>query len=56
MRRLLRRRAKPQEPTSPDHYTPPSFRGPMLMLAVSIAGIVLVWLAYSWALASWPAP
>jgi hypothetical protein len=46
----LRRRPRPQEPTSPDHYTPPSFRGAILMLVVALTGIVLAWLAYGWAL------
>lgn len=52
----MNRRKKPQEPTSPDHYTPPSYRGAIIMLAVSIAGIVFVWQAYSWALSQWTPP
>lgn len=46
----MKRRAKRREPTSPDHYTPPSYRGAIIMLVVSLVGIVLVWLAYGWAL------
>ena len=38
--------------SSPDHYTPPSYRGAILMLVLSLAGIVFVWLAYSAALNS----
>jgi hypothetical protein len=52
----LRRRERPQGPTSPDHYTPPSFRGTCLMLVLMVTGIVAVWLAYSWALGQWTPP
>ena len=38
--------------SSPDHYTPPSYRGAILMLVLSVAGIVIVWLAYSAAMNS----
>ena len=31
-------------------YTPPSFRGGILMIVVILAGIILMWLAYGWAL------
>lgn len=33
--------------TSPDPYTPPSYRGAMFMLVLILVGVVLVWLAYS---------
>ena len=33
--------------SSPDHYTPSSYRGAILMLVLSLVGIVLLWLAYS---------
>lgn len=33
--------------TSPDPYTPPSYRGALLMLVLSLVGVVFVWLAYS---------
>ncbi len=36
--------------SSPDPYTPPSYRGALLMLVLSLAGVVFVWLAYSAAL------
>jgi len=36
--------------TSPDSYTPPSFRGAAFMLVLILAGVVLAWLAYSAAL------
>ena len=36
--------------SSPDSYTPPSYRGALFMLVLIIAGVVFVWLAYSAAL------
>jgi hypothetical protein len=36
--------------SSPDPYTPPSYRGALFMLVLSLAGVVFVWLAYSAAL------
>ena len=36
--------------SSPDPYTPSSYRGALLMLVLSLAGVVFVWLAYSAAL------
>jgi hypothetical protein len=39
-----------------DHYTEPSWKGVLSMLAISLIGIVLVWLAYSWALNQRGAP
>lgn len=33
--------------SSPDPYTPPSYRGAIFMLVLSLVGVVLVWLAYS---------
>ena len=36
--------------SSPDPYTPSSYRGAILMLVLSLAGVVFVWLAYSAAL------
>jgi hypothetical protein len=48
MRRPIRRRRKPEH--SFDHYTEPSWKGVIAMLIVSMAGIILAWLAYSWAL------
>lgn len=33
--------------SSPDPYTPPSYRGALFMLVLSLAGVVFVWLAYS---------
>ena len=45
---MRRRRKKPDLPF--DHYTEPSWKGVFGMLIVSMAGIILAWLAYSWAL------
>ena len=53
---MWRRRRKPAEPTSPDHFTPPSYRGAILMLVVSLTAIVFLWLAYGWALSQWTPP
>ena len=36
--------------SSPDPYTPSSYRGAILMLVLSLAGIVFLWLAYGAAL------
>ncbi len=36
--------------SSPDPYTPSSYRGAILMLVLSVAGVIFVWLAYSAAL------
>ncbi len=47
---LVRRRRSRDWGTSPDAYTPPTYRGAILMLVVSLVAIVAVWLAYGWAL------
>jgi hypothetical protein len=47
---LLRRRGGRDWATSPDVFTPPSYRGAILMLVVSLVAIVALWLAYGWAL------
>jgi hypothetical protein len=54
--RLRRSRPERFQPTSPDRYTPPSYRGSILMLIVSLVGITFMWLAYSWALNQWTPP
>jgi len=36
--------------SSPDPYTPSSYRGALFMLVLILAGVVFVWLAYSAAL------
>jgi hypothetical protein len=54
--RLRRRRTERFQPTSPGGYTPPSYRGALLMFVVSMAGIIVLWLAYSWALNEWTPP
>ncbi len=36
--------------SSPDPYTPSSYRGALFMLVLSLAGVIFVWLAYSAAL------
>ncbi len=46
----LRRQRREYAPTSPNSHTPPSFRGAILMLVVSLTAIVGLWLAYGWAL------
>jgi hypothetical protein len=51
-----RRKPKTYAPTSPDSFTPPSYRGAFLMLIVSLVVIVLLWLAYGWALGEWTPP
>ena len=38
--------------TSPDPYTPPSYRGAILMVVVIVLGIAFLWLAFSNALNS----
>jgi hypothetical protein len=51
--RMVRARMRPRKSDwagSPDAYTQPSFRGAILMLVVSLVVIVIVWLAYGWAL------
>jgi len=52
----LRRRDRQPGPTSPNPYTPPSFKGACCMLVVSVTGVALAWLAYSWALNQWTPP
>jgi hypothetical protein len=41
---------KPRQEHYLGEYTEPSFRGAILMLVISVVGVTLVWLAYSWAL------
>lgn len=41
---------KPKREHSLGEYTEPSFRGALFMLVVSVAVVVIIWLAYSWAL------
>jgi hypothetical protein len=36
--------------SSPDPYTPSSYRGALFMLVLILAGVIFVWLAYSAAL------
>ena len=36
--------------SSPDPYTPPSYRGALVMLVVIVLGVAFAWLAYSNAL------
>ncbi len=43
-------------PSSPDPYTPASFRGTLVMLAAILAGLAAVWIAYGWALEQWSPP
>jgi hypothetical protein len=52
----LRRRERPPEPTSPNPYTPASYRGAGCMLIATLVGIGLVMLAYSWAVTVWTPP
>jgi hypothetical protein len=52
----LRRRGQPTGPTSPDPYTPASYKGAGCMLLASLVGIGLVMLAYSWAVTVWTPP
>jgi hypothetical protein len=43
-------RRKPKQEHFLGEYTEPSFRGALTMLILSLAVIVALWLAYSWAL------
>jgi hypothetical protein len=52
----LRRRDRQPEPTSPNPYTPPSYKGVGCMLVVTLVGFALVMLAYSWAVTVWTPP
>jgi hypothetical protein len=46
----MRRREKRYEPTSPDPYTPPSYRGGIIMLVSIVLAIAFLWWAFSNAL------
>lgn len=52
----LRRRDRQPEPTAPNPYTPPSYKGVGCMLVVTLVGLALVMLAYSWAVTVWTPP
>jgi hypothetical protein len=54
--RLWRFRRKPKHEHYLGEYTEPSFRGAFFMLVFSIVLVVLVWLAYGWALGQTTAP
>lgn len=52
----LRRRERPPEPTSPNPYTAPTYKGVGCMLLATLVGMALVMLAYSWAVTVWTPP
>lgn len=33
--------------TSPDHYTPPSFKGAIVAIVLAVIGIAIVWWAFA---------
>ena len=52
----LRRGESRQEPTSPRPYKPPTWLGVIGMLVVTLVGLALVMLAFSWAVTQWTPP